>query len=104
MEDIHENKRGYIGRANTESSHSPKEKSETLGELIKRRMYDLRIYTAAELARRLGYSRSYVTHLVNDTSPSNRGYYLPAPEVVKKLSEILSIGEIEILKAIGYLS
>jgi hypothetical protein len=45
---------------------------ETLGQLIKRRMFDLRISTSAQLARQLGYSRSYVTHLVNDSSSSKR--------------------------------
>lgn len=78
-------------------------RSETLGQLIRRRMYDLRIDSVAELARRTGYSKSYLLHLANDTAPVKRGHYLPAPEMVRKLAHILAVSETEILKAIGYL-
>jgi transcriptional regulator with XRE-family HTH domain len=77
---------------------------ETLGQLIRRRMDDLRIHSVAELARRLGYSRSYVTHLANDTSPSKRGKYVPEPDVLRKLANVLSVPESDILRTVDYLS
>lgn len=78
--------------------------NETLGQLIRRRMDDLRIHSVAELARRLGYSRSYVTHLANDTSPTKRGKYVPEPEALRKLAQVLSVPESDILRTVDYLS
>lgn len=77
---------------------------ETLGQLIRRRMDDLRIHSVAELARRLGYSRSYVTHLANDTSPTKRGKYVPEPEALRRISTALSVPEADVLRAVDYLS
>lgn len=77
---------------------------ETLGQLIRRRMDDLRIHSVAELARRLGYSRSYVTHLANDTSPTKRGKYVPEPEALRRIAQALSVSESDILRTVDYLS
>jgi transcriptional regulator with XRE-family HTH domain len=77
--------------------------NETLGQLIRRRMDDLRIHSVAELARRLGYSRSYVTHLANDTSPTKRGKYVPEPGALRKIAAILSVPESDILRTVDYL-
>lgn len=77
---------------------------ETLGQLIRRRMDDLRIHSVAELARRLGYSRSYVTHLANDTSPTKRGKYVPEPEALRRIASALSVPEADVLRAVDYLS
>lgn len=82
----------------------PMSEKETLGQLIRRRMDDLRIHSVAELARLLGYSRSYVTHLANDTSPTKRGTYVPEPEALRKLANVLSVPESDILRAVDYLS
>lgn len=79
-------------------------KQETLGQLIRRRMDDLRIYSVAELARRLDKSRSYVTHLANDTSPTKRGKYVPEPDVLRLLASILAVPESDVLRAVDYLS
>ena len=77
---------------------------ETLGQLIRRRMDDLRIHSVAELARRLGYSRSYVTHLANDTSPTKRGKYVPEPEALRRIANALSVSESDVLRTVDYLS
>ena len=79
-------------------------KQETLGELIRRRMDDLRIYSVAELGRRVGKSRSYMTHLANDTSPTKRGKYVPEPDVLRKLASVLSVPESDVLRSVDYLS
>lgn len=77
---------------------------ETLGQLIRRRMDDLQIISVAELARRLGYSRSYVTHLANDTSPTKRGKYVPEPEPLRKIAKVLLVSESDLLRTVDYLS
>lgn len=79
-------------------------KQETLGQLIRRRMDDLRIYSVAELGRRMDKSRSYMTHLANDTSPTKRGKYVPEPDVLRKLASVLAVPEADILRTVDYLS
>ncbi|MBS1793613.1 MAG: helix-turn-helix domain-containing protein [Acidobacteria bacterium] len=74
---------------------------QNLSELIQRRIKALNI-SKAELARRIGVSRSYIVNMANQTAPTKSGQYEPSPEVVAKLAKVLDVSEIEILKAIGY--
>lgn len=80
------------------------ENMENLGDLIRRRMNDVGISSKSELARRLGKSAAYVGDLINNTAKTKSGTYLPSPEVVGKLSEVLDVSESEILNAVGYMS
>ena len=80
------------------------EMSETLGQLIQRRMKDLGIPSKAELARRLGISSAYAGDLANDTGKTKDGIYTPGSELIAKLSKVLEVTEIEILTAIGLTS
>lgn len=67
-------------------------------------MDDLRIYSVAELGRRVGKSRSYMTHLANYTSPTKRGKYVPEPDVLRTLASVLSVPESDVLRSVDYLS
>ena len=49
-------------------------------------------------------SRSYMTHLANDTSPTKRGKYVPEPEVLRKLASVLAVPEADVLRTVDYLS
>lgn len=77
---------------------------ENLGDLIQRRMDAVGIASKSELARRIGKSSAYVGDLINSTAKTKSGTYLPSPEVVKKLSKVLNISDIEILESVGYVS
>lgn len=66
-------------------------------------MDDLEIDSISELAREVGYSRSYLTHITNDTSPTKRGHYLPEPKFIRKLAEVLVVNESVILRPLGYI-
>ncbi len=75
--------------------------SETISELIQRRIRELGISKSA-LAERVGVSRAYIGDLANGTAKTRSGFYRPKPEIVKKLAESLEVSEIEILNALGY--
>lgn len=76
--------------------------SETLGDLIRRRMKETGIKNNAELARRLGLSASYVGDLINDVGKTKAGKYIPSPAIVSNLAKHLHIAESDILATIGY--
>ena len=78
------------------------EMTETLGELITRRMKDLGIRNNSELARLIKRSDAYVGDLVNDRAKTKSGTYKPRPDTLANLSKHLQVSEIEILTAIGY--
>jgi ribosome-binding protein aMBF1 (putative translation factor) len=103
---IKENSRYYLNKNQAQTyifgAKVLPEMTETLGELIQRRMKDVGISSKSELARRIGKSEAYVGDLINDTGKTKSGSYKPSPEVVNKLSKTLEISEIEILNAIGY--
>lgn len=76
---------------------------ETLGQLITRRMDDLRIESFAELGRRIDKTRSYAAKLGSDKVQSNGKRYVPARDVLRKLASELAVPEPEILRAAGLL-
>src|SRR4051794_19320031 len=78
-------------------------KQETLAKLIQRRLVDLDI-KKAELARRSGLSKTYITDLSNETGNTQSGTYNLPPETVVNLAKALQVAEIEVIKAIGYVS
>lgn len=73
-----------------------------LGDLIRDRMKALGIETNVALAEKLGVSGGYIGDLINNTGKSKRGYYIPSPEMVGKLSKHLLISQTKILQSIGY--
>lgn len=76
---------------------------ENLSDLIQRRLKELKI-KKAELARRTGLSRTYITDLANGTGNTQSGQYNLSPDSVTKLSKALEVTEAEILEAMNYLS
>lgn len=78
--------------------------SETLGQLIKRRMKDLDIRNNSELGRMLKLSDAYIGDLVNDRGKTTSGTYKPRPAMLANLARVLRVSELEILNAIGYTS
>lgn len=74
---------------------------ETLSTLIQRRLTELNI-KKAELARRSGFSRTYITDLANETGNTQSGSYNLPPDTVTKLAKALEVDEIEILNSMGY--
>lgn len=77
--------------------------TETLGQLIQRRLTDLGM-RKSELARALGTSAAYVGDLANDTARTTKsGRYTPSPEMARKLARVLEVRLEEVLAAIGYL-
>ena len=77
--------------------------SENLSQLIQRRIKELNI-RKAEIARRTGLSRTYITDISNGTGNTQSGEYRPPPETVTKLAKALEISEAEVTNAIGYAS
>ena len=75
---------------------------ETLGQLIQRRLTELKM-SKAELARRIGKSPAYVGDLANDTAKTKSGTYVPSAEVVDALAYHLQISREEILVVLDYL-
>jgi transcriptional regulator with XRE-family HTH domain len=75
---------------------------ETLGQLIQRRLTELKM-SKAELARRIGKSPAYVGDMANDTAKTKSGTYVPSAEVVDALAYHLQISREEILVVLDYL-
>ncbi len=75
---------------------------ETLGQLIQRRLKELKM-SKAELARRIGKSPAYVGDMANDTAKTKSGTYVPSAEVVDALAYHLQISREEILVVLDYL-
>lgn len=76
---------------------------ENLSSLIQRRIKELNT-SKAEVARKTGLSRTYITDLANGTGNTQSGQYNLSPETVGKLSKALEISEAEILSAMNYLT
>lgn len=74
---------------------------ENLSQLFQRRINELNI-RKAEVARRSGLSRTYITDIANGTANTQSGEYRPTPETVSKLAKALEVPESEIANAIGY--
>lgn len=75
-------------------------KPETLSQLISRRLNDLGL-NKAELARRLGMSRAYITSLANGNATTRSGQHRPSSDVIAGLAKHLRVSEARILSAIG---
>lgn len=75
---------------------------ENVSDLIQRRLKELNI-KKSELARRTGFSRTYITDLANGTGNTQSGQYNLPPETVNKLAKALEIADTEILSAMNYL-
>lgn len=75
---------------------------ENLSQLVQRRIKELGI-SKAEIARRTGLSRTYITDIANSTGNTQSGQYNLTPETVAKFSKALEITEAEILEAMSYL-
>ena len=75
--------------------------SENLSQLFQRRIKELNI-RKAEVARRSGLSRTYITDIANGTANTQSGEYRPTPETVTKLAKALEVTETEMANAIGY--
>lgn len=74
---------------------------ETLASLIQRRLKELDI-KKAELARRTGLSRTYITDLANKTGNTQSGTYNLPPETVSKLAKGLEVSSSVVSAALGY--
>jgi transcriptional regulator with XRE-family HTH domain len=75
--------------------------SENLSALVQRRLKELKI-SKAELARKTGLSRTYITDIANATGNTQSGQYRPSPETLEKLAKHLEVSSEEILNSIGY--
>lgn len=73
--------------------------SETLGQLIQRRMQDLHIRNYVELAEIIRSSYTYARELAQDTGKTRKGAYQPSPDMVSRIAAGLKVSEQEIWAA-----